>query len=220
MAYYLKDLPFTEEGKKLKLSDEDRERFRLVYKREGDGWILHDIYEKGGEYGDDCIVVPLESMYRGSVYFREGQVFANAVNTARDESPIGYAISWIAFWKCMYLACVGRAPQNVRCCTDGMMYVYGEGSTFASPEPVDGCNHANGQEEITFGGHVILQCAPALVYEYSEVYIVPICCAHNNQRARNGYMKTAQQTFAVALWFGINLHEYLAQRPLETHEKI
>ncbi len=29
MAYYLKDLPFTEEGKKLKLSDEDRERFRL-----------------------------------------------------------------------------------------------------------------------------------------------------------------------------------------------
>lgn len=58
-----------------------------MYKREGDGWILHDIYEKGGEYGDDCIVVPLESTLAGNAYFEKGQEFANVKGRLMIQSP-------------------------------------------------------------------------------------------------------------------------------------
>lgn len=220
MAYYLKDLPFTEEGKKLKLSDEDRERFRLVYKREGEGWILHDIYEKGGEYGDDCIVVPLQSTYNGYVFFETGRVFANAKGTSNDWSPIAHDIAWITFWECMYLAVVGQVPQNIHCCTDGAMYFYE--NYYETQVPVLGCDHWDDRSFSAVGGHVILEPAPRDVYLNNDVYIVPICRHHNvpKKEIKDGYMKAAKETFAVKLKFGANPYNYLAQHPLESHEKI
>lgn len=202
MAYYLKDLPFTEEGKKLKLSDEDRERFRLVYKREGDGWILHDIYEKGGEYGDDCIVVPLESTLAGNAYFEKGQEFANVKGSAHDPKPQGYN-SWIDLWGQLS----GTTPPY-HCCTDGMMY---------SSDGKMKCMNSLNKKMI--GGHVIKGKNSTIVVEGEIVYIVPICEPHNLM-ASGYYMKTANKTFAAMLNYKVNPYAYLAQHPLETHEKI
>ncbi len=213
MAYYLKDLPFTEEGKKLKLSDEDRERFRLVYKREGDGWVLHDIYEKGGEYGDDCIVVPLESTYEGNIEFASGTIFANVIGTSSDPKPGDIKTSWIAFWKCIYIA-THHSILPSWCCTDGNQYnddYYG-----------NAVMHSNNEfcEDLD-GGHIVLGKKARQPAQGEIVYIVPICASHNHM-ANCFYMKTGyHKTFAVALSNVVtNIYNYLAQHPLETHEKI
>ena len=215
MAYYLKDLPFTEEGKKLNLSDEDRKRFRMVYKRQGEDWILHDIFGEGGEYGDDCIVVPLESTYKGYTVFNPGQNFANVIRSSHDPNPAG-SCSWIAFWRCLYVAKYDVAPPE-RCCTDGFLY-----TDEANWMDVMFCDGGNRYERNNFlqGGHVILGQHPLEVRQYSMVYIVPICVPHNGTNA--GYMKTRENTFAVQLSYRADeaVRFYLAQHPLETHEKI
>ena len=223
MAYYLKDLPFTEEGKKLKLSDEDRERFRLVYKREGDGWVLHDIYEKGGEYGDDCIVVPLESTYKGHMELDPGQIFANVKGSTGDKFPVGGGCTWIAFWQCMYLATYHREPPQ-NCCTDGNVYCHND-IAYNIPQYFScGGNLC--------GGHVILNSLSIEPEKGNLVYLVPICNNHNIRNVcyriegvynHNLFMKIGNNlTFAVALPYRANelVQDYLAQRPLETHEKI
>lgn len=211
MAYYLKDLPFTEEGKKLKLSDEDRERFRLVYKREGDGWVLHDIYEKGGEYGDDCIVVPLESTYIGNESFRIGQEFANVQGSTGDPKPIGVK-SWIGLWERMYKKEFGTIPPRT-CYTDGQKYTYQDGIEYRDNLHM----YPIGRTDVV-GGHVVRGKKSRTVNEGSIVFIVPICHAHNNND--NCYMKTSRKTFVVKLRYKTNPRDYLAQHPLETHEKI
>lgn len=217
MAYYLKDLPFTEEGKKLNLSDEDRERFRLVYKREGEGWVLHDIFEEGGEYGDDCVVVPLESSYMGRKTFPQGQIFANVYGSTFDTNiPFGIG-SWIKLWECVYQIVNNVAPPVRRCCTDGSIYHAGQaGAQFYN------CNN------YIVGGHVICDQQAKVPAYGSTVYIVPICNAHNRVNGNlhggdpNWYMKTGMQVLAVGLSYTPNyqIHSYLAQHPLESHEKI
>ncbi|MEZ3505065.1 MAG: hypothetical protein K1W25_16725 [Lachnospiraceae bacterium] len=212
MAYYLKDLPFTEEGKKLKLSDEDRERFRLVYKKKDDQWVLHNIYEKGGEYGDDCIVVPLESTYKGNIELAPGTEFANVVGTSNDPKPGDINTSWIAFWKCIYIATHYSYPPSW-CCTDGMKYNnYGNNIVLH----VEGATYG----ELN-GGHIILGRIARQPYPGEIVYIVPICTGHNTM-GNSFYMKTGHEaTFAVALSNVVtNIHNYLARHPLEAHEKI
>ena len=205
MAYYLKDLPFTEEGKKLNLSDEDRERFRLVYKKEGEDWILHDIFGEGDEYGDDCIVVPLESVYNGYLDFDPGWKFANVVGSVSDPKPNGHK-NWIGFWSDMYKK-EKKAEPVIKCYTDSNMYGI-------CPPKRCICNTS------IIGGHIILGEEPKKCNVESTVYIVPICKAHNNQK--QGYMQTAETTFAAKLIYGVKqvVHTYLAQHPLETHEKI
>ncbi len=215
MAYYLKNLPFTEEGKKLNLSNEDRDRFRLVYKKDGDNWSLHDIWGEGGDYGDDCIVVPLESTYRGFKVFKPGQNFANVIGSSGDQNPAGN-YSWIALWKCIYLATYYTAPPE-KCCTDGCTY-----TDEALGMYVMGCDGGNiyQRTQDLHGGHVILGQRPSEVSKYTTVYIVPICAPHNG--INDGYMKTRENTFAVQLSYRADepVHNYLAQHPLETHKKI
>lgn len=211
MAYYLKDLSFTEEGKKLKLSDEDRERFRLVYKREGDGWILHDIYEKGGEYGDDCIVVPLESTLVGNAYFETGQEFANVKGSTGDPKPED-SKSWIGLWETMYNNTLGTIPPR-DCYTDGQKYEYRNGIEYRDDLHMYPIRRKN-----VIGGHVVKGKVSEKADEGDTVFIIPICYAHNNND--NYYMKTRQRTFVVELYYRAKTYAYLAQRPLETHEKI
>lgn len=214
MAYYLKDLSFTEEGKKLKLSDEDRERFRLVYKREGDGWILHDIYEKGGEYGDDCIVVPLQSTYIGTDFFGVGEIFKNVIGSTGDSKPVGKSISWIDLWRCIYLVKENEMPPK-NCCTDGNVYEQSDVIVRSL-----GCNVISDMDDYLQGGHVVKGNDSTIPKQGATVYIAPICISHNNGVAVNQYMKTRQQTFVVKLRYKVKPRTYLAQHPLETHEKI
>ena len=219
MAYYLKDLPFTEEGKMLKLSDEDRERFRLVYKREGDGWVLHDIYEKGGEYGDDCIVVPLESTYKGWEYIDQGVSFSNVIGSTYDSKPIDPDTNheyrnWIELWEKTYKRVNNENPV-IECCTDEMVYETRNQVEYQSNLHITrserGC--------IICGGHVIKGNLARSISIGSLVYIVPICMRHDHIKTSE-YMKMGNRTFAVKLDYMIIPHNYLAQRPLETHEKI
>lgn len=218
MAYYLKDLPFTEEGKKLKLSDEDRERFRLVYKREGDGWILHDIYEKGGEYGDDCIVVPLQSAYTGWINIDQGSCFANAKGTSCDPKPENVSASWLGLWTCMYLATHTNTnqPQPPKICS-------ADGNTYSPDGPQYGfCTPQNPRN--LEGAHIISGMRARYPEKSDFVYIVPLCSRHNHVNAGGRddiYMMTwNRETFAVRLLGVVTVYDYLAQHPLETHEKI
>lgn len=216
MAYYLKDLPFTEEGKKLNLSDEDKERFRLVYKKEGEDWILHGILGEGGEYGDDCIVVPLESAYRGYQYLDPGEEFENVVGSVGDRIPWSIS-SWINLWRCVYTIVNNVIPPKI-CCTDGMKYseydIYGALIHMDSYIPMN--------PDKLVGGHVVLRNNLNNPGSREIVYIVPICSMHNGMKA-NGYMKIGyHRTFAVQLFYRAEqlVYNYLAQHPLETHEKI
>ncbi len=68
------------------------------------------------------------------------------------------------------------------------------------------------------GGHVVKGKVSEKADEGDTVFIIPICYAHNNND--NYYMKTRQRTFVVELYYRAKTYAYLAQRPLETHEKI
>lgn len=82
------------------------------------------------------------------------------------------------------------------------------------------------------GGHVILNSLSIEPEKGNLVYLVPICNNHNIMNVcyriegvynHNLFMKIGNNpTFAVALSYRANelVQDYLAQRPLETHEKI
>lgn len=217
MAYYLKDLPFTEEGKKLKLSDEDRKRFRLVYKKNGEDWTLHDIWGEGGDYGDDCIVVPLESTYAGWTDLGQNVAFRNVVGSTKDPKPIYNTIqyqSWYRLWEAVYRDNHDNNDPPRVCCTDGNAYI--------SSDSYDAKDcYVNCTTDLV-GGHVVLAGENVKPTENARVYIVPICRPHNNVQS-NRYMLTKEETFAVILNYWVKSYkhyDYFAQRPLETHEKI
>lgn len=180
------DMGITDAAKKLDLSSDFIKNFKLVYKKtediDSDGNNLYryaGVYELGIDYGDECMILPVTSVFEGGEKFTAGTCFANILGSSGD---VGYDAdhsrkSWKQFARMLGISWECHAQEN-------MFYDY------ITKKPTKDksfdCNDrdisGNVIEACVVGGHVIMNCErPKEVRDNSTVYIVPICKHHNSK---------------------------------------
>lgn len=220
MAHFLKNFPMTEAGKKLNLSDEMKNMFRVVYKKDKEEgkWLFYDLWNVENKYDDDCIILPFQSTYDELELVEKGTEFANIIESSKD--PKHNCTSWIQLMKAVYKeeGLNKQAHLLEQCCTDGKYY---------------------GKEEVTktcstkvdniIGGHVLIGVTKAeRLTPGVAVELLPICKQHNSKTMapakENGagfYMKTRYNINAIKLRGYMQselISEYLLKNSLELEE--
>lgn len=184
MANNLLDtLPFTEEGAKLALTEEQEKDCKLVYKLNEAGDALFDgFWDPGKEYSDEFIIVPLRSVYGGiTLPMQINTDFANIIGSSHDPCP---SRSWVELLR----TALGAAAVTT-CCTDGNIYE-------ARNVTIGVCGGG------IVGGHIILGQVTDSPPINSRVYLLPICSNHNVKTPRTPgiyYMKLGRSMSAVIL---------------------
>ncbi|KAJ6258015.1 hypothetical protein Dda_6927 [Drechslerella dactyloides] len=134
-----------------------------------DGQFLGS-YDPAAEYEEGVKINPLDSVYNGTTVVPAGTFFANVIGS--DGDPKVRGLSWIELWRQM----VNGGQQPVACTSYNF-------NGFACG-PVDR------------GGHIIPGTVARPIPNGSDVYIFPICAAHNNND--NVYMSAI--TYQTAVW--------------------
>ncbi|KAJ6258037.1 hypothetical protein Dda_6949 [Drechslerella dactyloides] len=127
-------------------------------------------YDPTAEYEEGVKINPLDSVYYGTTVVPAGTFFANVIGS--DGDPKVRGLSWIELWRQM----VNGGQQPVACTSYNF-------NGFACG-PVDR------------GGHIIPGTVARPIPNGSDVYIFPICAAHNNND--NVYMSAI--TYQTAVW--------------------
>lgn len=184
MAKFLENVPYTEAGKKLNLPDELKAKCRLVYRKHEDGgYIFHDLWDENKEYGDDCVILPVQSYYDSIEWIEPSRQFVNILCSTKD--PEHEASSWIELMKLAYQTeGICRNEEEAQeavseCCTDGFFYI---------PNTYDEkVKDKNDNEKIhdgyyrVLGGHVLFDKEDAQEgTKGGFVYLLPICNKHNS----------------------------------------
>ena len=212
MAYFLEHMEHTEEGKKLKLSDELVNTCRVVYKynQEKDIWQFRSLWNKDEKYGDGDIIIPIQSVYCGWYKVRAGTVFSNVMGSTGDRLYASGANSWIGLIREVYYYINQRYNVNLNpdvCCTDEMYYVNHN----------QGMIHMGQCQGIAIGGHVNIGYEDPMEIDNGDcVELLPICKRHNSFKIDSGrgypyigyhgyrsgtdyHMKTRNDTVAIQL---------------------
>lgn len=145
------------------LSPEEFIQYQVVYKENQ----LIGFYNPEQTYGENYIILPLQSVWGGEAKFRLNENFANVIGSTHDPQIGG--LSWIELWRRQYgtpSVCSSLNYGGFRCNT------------------------------YLVGGHVIPGRQASRMPAGSNVYIMPICNAHNNND--NVYM--AAIIYTQAIW--------------------
>jgi len=135
-----------------------------------------ELFDLDKTYDSAKRIVHIESFFKDTVYFAESQKFANVIGSTHDPKVKGK--SWLKLW---------RNAFNAK-------------SKICSSFELDGFNCTSGSDngKNLVGGHVILGDKASKVKVGSDdVYIIPICKAHNNND--KVYMKPIKEKRAVRL---------------------
>lgn len=209
MAYWIHNFPYTENGKRLNLSEEQQKKSRLVYKKiDEKKWKLHEVWNPRKKYGEDDIIVPLQSTFAGVCTIRPCDYFANVIGSTYD--PKAGTNTWIELLRIVYSEYLGSTKSLEKCCTDSFMYY--EGGQF---ERIN-CSNT------IVGGHVIFKTHADKVKPGEEIALAPICSQHNFHK-RIGYMKVKENTLAVILDNYLvcsSYQDYLAPNRLCQYNKV
>lgn len=189
-----RDFPFSEEGKKLNLSDDLFEKCKLVYKKncETGKWEYDGMWD-GSKITDlKKMVVPVQSVYGGYVWVDLGTNFVNVIGSTYDPKPLLQS-SWMDLIRLVYRSHnldSSNTGMITTCCSDG--YIYRDRNTF------ENCPCKNNLDLV--GGHILF-CQPSqnIAYPNTTVYLLPICRKHNTVDGRVYYMKTNKQLYAIQL---------------------
>lgn len=158
------ELPPTEKGAALRLSEEHR----VVYEKCGDdAYRFKCAYDPENEYEDDCIIVPLTSVYEDTETWRAGTAFVNVLSSSGDH---GYKDGKQQTWHDMANA-VG-IPWICHEEKDGFYDCF-------SGQRMSGADYCCGSN--VCGGHVVPGTVPHRLDVGDTVYIVPICTRHNSK---------------------------------------
>ena len=162
----------------------------LVYEMADDskGYILREICDPKEEYGEECIIVPINSVYYKHVNWPSGHIFANVLESSGDR---GYYAGRYYRWKDLF----DIFGLEWSMCEENQVY------DCVTENLVPGT--APGPSDIVVGGHVISKCMPQKVRKGDCVCIAPISKKHNSinvphmfpQTKGNGngfFMKTAR----------------------------
>ncbi len=150
---------------------EDGDNLYVAY----DNDIYDGFYEEGKEYSGDLKKVPLQSVWGGHVFFAPADRFANVIGSTGDHNIGG--LSWIGLWESQFGVaniCTSSGYAGAPLCNLGLFY----------------------------GGHVISgMVAQQVPYGSNNVYIMPICPAHNN----NNNIHMAPIHYNTGVWLN-NYH--------------
>lgn len=147
----------------------------LVYKRQQ----FAGLYDPQIDYGLDYTVRSVKSVWGGVVYFSASQYFANVIGSTWDPKINGS--SWLKLWEASF------GPAAI--CTS---YKYAGNY----PHGAFPCSCNN--RECLVGGHIVQgQRSEEVVPGSDDVYIMPICKAHNNNDSI--YMQAIETQSAVWL---------------------
>lgn len=178
MNNFLKHLPVTAAGANLKLTEEQENLCRVVYRNtEENRYIFFELWKPEKEYSGEFVIVPLRSVYKGiTAPYPAGTRFANIIGSSHDNRPVG---KWIEVLQQHF-------PASYRtdiCCTDGFIY----DSTTVTDQPYLGEVTIFGHRVQSFqcggsicGGHILANATNASeVVPGSEILLFPICTNHN-----------------------------------------
>lgn len=201
------DLPPTKFGTALDIPD----TFKIVYKKSCDNLLnntysFFDIYSSDIEYDENCVIVPLTSVYNGYETFEKGTVFVNILKSTGDvpRDTDEKRKTWKYFaqlagieWKCH----ASRDEFYDSSKTD----VLAKGQDFT-------CNDCDKNGEIVdvnvVGGHVMMnRKTPCRMPNNSEVYILPICKHHNSKNVPHKNSKNINTTPGNGNGFYMKLSE-------------
>ena len=156
-----------------KMEFDDYLELSSVYNDDGSFVELFDVEKK---YDSTKRIVHLASFFKDTVYFAENQKFANVIGSTHDPKVKGK--SWLKLW---------RNAFNAK-------------SKICSSFEFDGfdCTDDSDAGKNLVGGHVILgNKASKVTVGSDDVYIIPICKAHNNND--KVYMQPIYERRAVRL---------------------
>lgn len=167
------NLPPTQAGAMLNLSDEIADMHRIIYEIDdaGEGYVFKGVYDPEAAYKDNSIIVPLNSVFQGTSDWFQGKAFANVLESSKDK---GYYNGKVTKWKDIYIDL--KLPWEDY--EDGNYYDYITHQKLSGDKFI--CD--DGQYG-PYGGHVVEGTMPQKLTAGSVVYIVPICPQHNTVNA-------------------------------------
>ena len=193
-----KYIPFTKEGGKLDLTQEEEHGCKVVYRKTEDVGIynFYDLWNPERDYTDEFVILPLRSTYDGTVKYGENQIFANIIGS--NEDPNHSASSWISLFS--------KADPSIpcdTCVTDGKFYNPINGESYSKTKNGSDCECSPSM----VGGHILLnQKDAAKANPGDTVYLIPICKHHNSYVCGNGsgngtgfYMKSKNSGYCIKL---------------------
>lgn len=147
---------------------------------------FHDAKVNSATLQPDDKLVHISSIWYGEIYLKTNDYFANVIGSTND--PKIDRSSWINLWQHQF----GAAPACSSWNWAGNQ-AFGR-TSFTCTDP----------QNYLYGGHVILGTQAKVVQPGSnQVFIIPICAAHNNND--NVYM------CPIKIQKGIALHNYLGK---------
>jgi hypothetical protein len=188
MAIILKNAPKTEEGRKLNLTKEQEEQYRIVFRFDKDTKKLANIepWSSEGIYDNHCVIASLSSTYSNIVKFPNQYGFRNVVGSSVDPNP--YGGSWLGVIRLVYDVLQIPCRTDI-CCLDPYHY---DAAGNQTPVP----NHGNSN---IIGGHMVEWNMDPVYGDLQYFLLLPICQAHNNPSQNPYYFKTNGAIVAVLM---------------------
>lgn len=218
------NLPFTEEGKKLNMTNELFEVCKVVYQKvpsnndETSDNTVNDyrfksLYNPDIDYSDDCIIVPFQSVFLKIELWKKGDIFCNVIGSSDDKGHYDDEKTKKIPWNILLENELKKIHQNLdwSCQAEKDNFYISYNDILATGESKYSCNDNPDISTTVVGGHVIKEeKTPRQLCEGSQVYIIPICKHHNSvavpdengQTHGNGsgfYMKTRKESFVLVM---------------------
>lgn len=208
---YLANAPMTEQAAKLGLTSEITENCRVVYEKDksGEGYVFHSLWHPEGDYGEEHIIMPVGSTYAGiSNEYAKGTTFANVSLSTSDPKCPGpdpkhpeVVSNWMKLMRQAFEYC-GESYDLDSCCAERNVIYNSNNDSIVS-----GFQCTKNGMGIMQGGHVLFNTKTAgTLAAGSNVYILPICTAHNVYRglgeAGTGYYMTLDRNMKALMLKG------------------
>lgn len=217
------NLPFTEEGKKLNMTNELFEVCKVVYQKvpsnndETSDNTVNDyrfksLYNPDIDYSDECIIVPFQSVFLKIELWKKGDIFCNVIGSSDDKGHYDDEKTKKIPWNILLENELKKIHQNLDwSCQAETNKFYRSGDNYLfeyineNDDPKYKCTNS------IVGGHVLKEeKTPRELAEGSQVYIIPICKHHNSVAVpdENGktygngsgfYMKTRKDTYVLVM---------------------
>ena len=190
MAIILKNVPKTEEGRKLNLSKEDDEKYRLVFRinKESKELEICDIWNPEASYGNDCLIVPVTSTYKSVETMLAGTEVRNVIDSTDDPFAMkGY--NWIELIEYAYEQ--NKITENARvCCLN--KYAYSQNG-----DKKEVTNHG---KTMILGGHMVKgKDENNQIKKGDSFYLLHICKSHNHRQYNDCYFTVETDTCALVM---------------------
>lgn len=210
---FINHLPPTDSGAGLKLTAEQEEMCRVVYKLSEDDpeiYVFYSLWDPDKNYSDEYIIVPIRSTDFKIVTKPNGHEFANIIDSSSDPHPTSG--SWLQMFRDNGIKCD-------QCMTDGKFYDPSDGHEFTDKETGHdlSCNNDHMKGGHVFPGRINYKFKKE---DHQTVELIPICSHHNSytlgQGSGNGTGFFMKLKCSAKI---IELENYMSAKAIEKHDE-